>query len=94
MGLDGLGLVFNGEGGVDPEENLELREEIHEFLRPAIGLGALLWTPACDPVGFDSVPLTSLLAGSDSGASLLVEPLDSEGEANGFDRGGLYSEWW
>lgn len=31
------------EGGVDPDENLELMLEIHEFLLPVIERGVLLW---------------------------------------------------
>lgn len=41
FGLAGLPLRFDRDGGVDPDENLELKLEIHEFLRPPMGLGAL-----------------------------------------------------
>jgi hypothetical protein len=40
----GLGdFMEDCEGGVDPEENLELILEIHEFLLPVIERGVLLW---------------------------------------------------
>lgn len=41
MGLAGLPFRLDCDGGVDPEENFELKLEIHEFRRPPMGLGAL-----------------------------------------------------
>lgn len=41
FGLAGLPLRLDWDGGVDPDENLELRLVIQEFLRPPTGLGAL-----------------------------------------------------
>jgi hypothetical protein len=38
LGLAGLALRLDCDGGVDPDENFELRLEIHEFRRP-MGLG-------------------------------------------------------
>lgn len=92
LGLLGLALTFDGEGGVDPEESFELIDEIHEFLRPAIGFGALRWT-LDGPVSLESVPLTSLLFfDSASGPLLFVVPLDPEGRSDGFGGGGLESD--
>jgi hypothetical protein len=41
LGLAGLPFRLDCEGGVEPEENLELKLEIQEFFRPPTGLGAL-----------------------------------------------------
>lgn len=61
MGLAGLPFKLDCDGGVDPEENFELRLEIHEFRRPPTGLGALR-CGAGDRVdgGFCSADLFSL----------------------------------
>lgn len=93
LGLLGVALAFSGEGGVVPEESLELIDEIHEFLRPTIGFGALLWIADCDPADFGSVPLTSLfVAGPDSGPPLFAVSFDSGEGLSEFDRGGLPRE--
>lgn len=41
FGLAGEPFRLACEGGVDPEENFELRLEIHEFRRPLSGFGAV-----------------------------------------------------
>lgn len=41
LGLAGLPFRLDCEGGVEPDENLELKLEIQEFLRPPTGLGVL-----------------------------------------------------
>ena len=93
LGLLGLALAFTGEGGVAPEDSLELIDEIHEFLLPPIGFGVLLWIADCDPADFGSAPLTSLLAvGPGSGPSLFGVPFNSEEGLREFDRGGLLRE--
>jgi hypothetical protein len=40
LGLAGLALRLDCDGGVDPDENFELRLDIHEFRRPT-GLGSV-----------------------------------------------------
>jgi hypothetical protein len=53
LGLAGLALRLDCDGGVDPDENFELRLDIHEFRRP-MGLGSV-FREAGDVVdGFDS----------------------------------------
>lgn len=93
LGLLGLALAFDGEGGVDPEESFELIDEIHEFRRPMIGLGALLWTFDGDPASLGSEPLASLL-GVDSATGPLpfAVPFGGDGRSDGFGGGGLESE--
>jgi hypothetical protein len=80
LGLDG-GLSFNvlRDGGVDPEENFELKDEIHELrLFSGIGFGALplggIFEVACAfcPSGL-SLPVSDFASGSVSLSGPLVE---------------------
>lgn len=90
--LIGLPFELDGEGGVVPEENFELNDEIHEFLLPVISFGALRGTPEGDADEVGSAALPSLFAfGSGRDSSLLGVCLrcDSEGGAGVvFSRGG------
>jgi hypothetical protein len=63
---------------VDPEENLELRDEIHEFLLP-IGFGELFEGFGDDPVDFPSAVLTSDLTSFSARETLFCDA--------GFDSG-------
>lgn len=80
----GLPLELDGEGGVVPEENFELKDEIQEFLLPVICLGALRGIPEDDADEVGSNALSSLFAfGSGRGSSRLGVCLrfDSDGGA-------------
>ena len=82
LGLDGLALTFDCVGGVAPEENLELIDEIQE-LRLPIGFGELLWTVG-DPDAFDSPFSSKSVFSSGLGPSDLLVSLDS-GAGAAFD---------
>lgn len=62
FGLAGLPFRLDWDGRVDPDENLELRLEIHEFLRPPTGLGMLFCEAGDTVVGADDLgsPLFSV----------------------------------
>lgn len=51
--------MLDADGGVEPEENLELRLEIHEFLRP-ICRGELFWGASVDADSLASSAPSSL----------------------------------
>lgn len=72
--------IFDCDGGVEPEENLELRVDIQEFLRPVTGLGAVFGVAGEVPVGFPSTDLSSFLTSFVAFApSSCDEPLDMVG---------------
>lgn len=54
LGLEGPPLRLDCDGGVEPEENFELKLDIHEFLRPPTGLGALFCATGEGVAGFCS----------------------------------------
>lgn len=51
LGLAGPALRLGWDGGVDPDENFELRLEIHEFRRP-MGFGSVFRDPGDDADDF------------------------------------------
>jgi hypothetical protein len=53
FGLAGLAFRLGCDGGVDPDENFELRLEIHEFRRP-MGLGSVFRDAGDGVDGLDS----------------------------------------
>lgn len=72
--------IFDCDGGVEPEENLELRLDIHEFLLPVTGLGAVFGVAGDVPVGFPSTDLSSFLTSFVAFApSSCNDPLDTVG---------------
>ena len=54
MGLAGLALRFDCDGGVDPDENFELKLEIQELRRPPMDLGLLFCAVGDGAGGFCS----------------------------------------
>jgi len=72
---------------VDPEENLELRLDIHEFLRPVTPLGAAFGVAGEGVDGFCSAGFSDAGVGFSSlitsfcGSCFVVEPLDDSGRA-------------
>lgn len=87
FGLAGLPFRLDCDGGVDPEENLELKLDIHEFLRPESGLGAVFGVAGEDVDGLCSTGFSGSGIGSSSliasfcGSCFVVEPLEDGGRA-------------
>lgn len=87
FGLAGLPFRLDCDGGVDPEENLELKLDIHEFLRPVTALGAVFGAAGEEVEGFCSAGFCgsgvgfSSLINSFCGSCFGVEPLDDGGRA-------------
>jgi hypothetical protein len=92
LGLAGPALRLDCEGGVDPDENFELKLDIHEFLRP-IGLGSVFRVAGDDVDGFDS-SLFSVIGGcASTGMGSFLGACFSSGVAGGgVGRAGLLLE--
>jgi hypothetical protein len=91
FGLAGLPFRLDCDGGVDPEENLELRLDIQEFLRPVTALGAVFGVAGEEVDGFCSADFSASFSGSGAcfsslitsfcGSCFVVEPFDDGGRA-------------
>lgn len=92
FGLAGLAFRLGCDGGVDPDENFELRLEIHEFRRP-IGLGSVLRDAGEGVDGFCSSFFSSAGGFACTGAaSFWGACFGSEVEGAGVGRAGLLLE--
>ena len=69
FGLAGLALRLDCDGGVDPDENFELKLDIHEFRRP-IGLGSDFRDAEVGVDGFDSSGVSGVFSTGDCFASV------------------------
>lgn len=73
-----------------PEENFELKDEIHEFLLPVIGFGALLGMAGGGSDAFESPVFSSPFAfGSVWDSLFLGDTLDSASKFKAPNRGGV-----
>jgi hypothetical protein len=91
LGLAGLALRLDCDGGVDPDENFELRLDIHEFRRP-MGLGSVFREAGEVVDGFDSSLLSTGGGCVSTGAGSFLGTCFGSVAGGGAGRAGLLLE--
>ena len=91
LGLAGLALRLDWDGGVDPDENLELKLDIHEFRRP-IGLGSVFREAGDGVDGFDSSVFSTGGGCASIGAGSFLGTCFASDVGGGVGRAGLLLE--